>query len=107
MAKVEKSNRFIGVEAENKKCVIATGKANQNSLKNVIFINTEGLRFLKRFVRTASVGVLHIYFPTPYHFGSESFHTLASFDFAKEAFRVLENGGVMRLLTGAVVLRRR
>lgn len=89
---------FIGVELASGLAHRAASRVVNRRLRNVTVINSEAAVYIDG-LPEQSVGALHIYFPSPY---PESIGLAARlFDerFARCAYRVLQAGGILRLLT--------
>ncbi len=71
----------------------ATRRGNQRGLSNLRFAAVDAQRFLKDYLRTASVHEVHCYHPQPYHDRHESHKRLLTPAFLADVHRVLEPGG--------------
>lgn len=89
---------FIGVELASGLAHRAASRAVTHRLRNVTVINGEAAAYIDS-LPEQSVCALHIYFPTPYP-GSIGLPTrLFDERFVWRAYRVLQAGGILRLLT--------
>lgn len=89
---------FIGVELASGLAHRAASRVVNRRLRNVTVINGEAAAYIES-LSEQSVGALHIYFPTPYPGGIGLSTRLFDERFARCAYRVLQAGGILRLLT--------
>lgn len=89
---------FIGVELATGLAHRAVRRVVSRGLRNVTVINGEAAAYIDS-LPEQSVGALHIYFPTPYHESIGLSTRLFDVRFAWCAYRVLQAGGILRLLT--------
>ncbi len=71
----------------------ATRRGNQRGLSNLRFAAIDAQRFLKDYLRTASVCEVHCYHPQPFHDAREMHKRLLTPTFLADVRRVLEPGG--------------
>ncbi len=89
---------FIGVELASELAHRAADRAAVRGLRNVTVINGEAAAYIDS-LPAQSVGALHIYFPTPYPRSIGLSARLFGGQFGRCAYRVLQVGGILRLLT--------
>jgi tRNA G46 methylase TrmB len=89
---------FIGVELAWGHAQRAASRAVTRGLQNVTVVNGEAAAYIDS-LPGQSVGALHIYFPTPFPVSIGLSTRLFDERFAWCAYRVLQAGGILRLLT--------
>src|SRR5882672_1881675 len=89
---------FIGVELASGYAHRAASHAVSRGLRNVTVINGEAAAYIASLAEQ-SIGALHIYFPTPFPGSIGLSNRLFDERFAWCAYRVLQAGGILRLIT--------
>lgn len=92
---------FIGIELASGHAYRAASRAVARRLRNVTVINGEAAAYIDSLTEQ-SIAALHIYFPTPFPESIGLSTRLLDERFARCAYRVLQAGGILRLLTDHV-----
>ena len=92
-------NFFVGVEVKEDKSAVAAERVSTHQLANVCIVNMEAHTFLRRLNINEYFRAVHLYFPTPWPRSIGLRNRLISMDFIDDLYRILQPGGVIRILT--------
>lgn len=95
LAGANPSVQYVGVDWNRHFCMEGERGRRKYGISNVFFVNLEAGLFLKKYVRSASVRAVYIFFPSP----APRAQRLVTESFLWEVFRVLSVRGELRLIT--------
>ncbi len=90
---------FAGVEIERKFVLFTAGRMAKRSLRNVRVACADARLFLRDHVASASVQVVHVYFPDPWWKKRHQKRRVFTAEFAGQCERVLSVGGKLSIAT--------
>jgi tRNA (guanine-N7-)-methyltransferase len=90
---------FLGIEIVRKYQLFTATRLAKRGLKNVRLACGDARLFLRAFVASASVQVVHVYFPDPWWKNRHRKRRLFTAEFARECARILRPGGVLHVVT--------
>ena len=93
---------FVGVEWANKYFVLVAERAAKRGLRNLRVMRADAGHVVRENVRDGAISVLHVYFPDPWPKLRHQKRRLIQPPFAREAARVLQDGGLVKLATDHV-----
>ncbi|MCC6464388.1 MAG: tRNA (guanosine(46)-N7)-methyltransferase TrmB [Planctomycetes bacterium] len=93
---------FVGVEWANKYFVLVAERAAKRGLRNLRVMRADAGHVVRENVRDGAISVLHVYFPDPWPKLRHQKRRLIQAPFAREAARVLQDGGLVKLATDHV-----
>jgi tRNA (guanine-N7-)-methyltransferase len=92
-------HNFVGVELSRKYSVKAAERAAKHGLANVKVWQGDGKLFLARYVPTASLRAVHVYFPDPWWKARHKKRRVFSKTLLADVERALVPGGELRVAT--------
>jgi tRNA (guanine-N7-)-methyltransferase len=92
-------HNFVGVELSRKYAAKAAERVAKRGLSNVKVWQGDAKLFLNRFVPTASLRALHVYFPDPWWKARHKKRRVFSEALLADAERALVSGGELRVAT--------
>lgn len=93
---------FVGVEWANKYFELVAERAAKRNLRNLRVIRDDAGHVVRENVQGNAISVLHVYFPDPWPKLRHQKRRLIQPPFAREAARVLHDGGLLKLATDHV-----
>jgi tRNA (guanine-N7-)-methyltransferase len=90
---------FLGIEIERKYQLFTANRIAKRNLTNVRLIQTDVRTYLRDCIPTASIQVIHVYFPDPWWKKRHQKRRVFTPSFVAECTRVLKPGGVLRVAT--------
>ncbi len=95
---------FLGIEWAREFCVYAADRVRRRreadgSLSHVRMLNTDATEFIRWRVATGIVSVIHLYFSDPWPKPRHHKNRVVQHRFMAEAWRILEPGGELRIVT--------
>jgi len=90
---------YIGIEWAKAFWRYAADRARRHGLANVRLLRAEAGAFIRNYVRDNALRQIHIYFPDPWPKARHHKRRLIQEPFLREAYRVLQPGGIIRIAT--------
>lgn len=98
-AKLTPEVNYIGIEWARQYWLYAADRCRRHGLENVRVVRAEAGAFVRSYVPEKCLRQVHVYFPDPWPKKRHNKRRLIQADFLKELWRVLEDGGMVRLAT--------
>jgi tRNA (guanine-N7-)-methyltransferase len=98
-AKARLGVNFFGIEWARWFWRYASDRLRRNGCLNARTVRAEAMFFLREFVASGSVAVLHVYFPDPWPKKRHHKRRLVQEPFIREVERILASGGRVQIVT--------
>lgn len=98
-AALDPATNYLGIERAAEFYEYAADRCRRAGLVNVRLLNTDAAEFLKWRCADSVARIIHLYFPDPWPKTRHHKRRIVNGPFLREAWRVLEPGGELRIVT--------
>jgi len=90
---------YTGIEWATRYWKWAIRKCSTGNLDNVKIVRGEAKNFIRSYIDNNTVRQIHVYFPDPWPKRKHKHRRLIQEDFLKELYRILEQDGIVKIIT--------